>query len=207
MMQPIEGGTEFTLDLGMGLPRVWFVSADDTCLIQLQQDRFLFNWRERKEAKYPRYPTVIKRFKTLFAKFERFLKDNELGEPTLIGSEMVYVNVIKAGTLWQKPEDLGEIFPDFSWRKGQRFLPPLEGFNFRTTHQMSGGRLQVAISSMKPPDGAHGIRFDLTARGAAADIEGEKLWQWYDQANTWIVSAFIDLTSKQAQAGEWQRIK
>ena len=54
-----------SLDLANYLPRVWFISEEQNMLIQLQDDRFLFNWRrmQQREA-YPRYSTIIEAFKT-----------------------------------------------------------------------------------------------------------------------------------------------
>ena len=205
--QPADGVAEVTLDLTLALPRVWFVSKDDTCLIQVQQDRFLFNWRSRQGNKYPRYPTVVRKFKGLFAKFERFLRDNRLGELALIGSEMTYVNVIQSGAIWQKPEHVWEVFPDFSWRRGSRFLPPPASFNFRSNHETDAGRLSVGIATARHKDGTQGVRFELTARGGPSHLEQGRIWSWFDQANTLIVDAFIDLTSKHMQVDEWQRTK
>ena len=43
--------------------RCWFVSEDDSQLIQIQADRFVFNWRKRpEEASYPRYTFVRQSF-------------------------------------------------------------------------------------------------------------------------------------------------
>src|SRR2546422_10783360 len=45
------------------LPRVWFLNAEDTGIIQLQRDRFLHNWKKGKPTDaYPRYPVVIDLF-------------------------------------------------------------------------------------------------------------------------------------------------
>ena len=199
---------EITVQLGApDMPRVWFISADEACLIQVQQDRFLFNWRDGAGInEYPRYPTVIKRFKRLFAGFKDFLKKNEIGEPTLTGTEMSYINNIKPGEGWNQLSQVGTVFPDFSWREGARFLAPPDAFNFRSNHALPAGRLHVAIQTAKTKDNPQHIRFDLTARAALADIEDGDVWPWFDQANDSIVKAFIDLTAKSMQTNVWQRV-
>jgi uncharacterized protein (TIGR04255 family) len=114
------------------MPRVWFVSADDTCLIQLQPDRFLFNWREGpNRTPYPRYKTVIKKFRTLYNAFEKFVSQHKLGSIVPQQCELSYVNYIRQGQGWSTFADIGEIFPDLSWRKGDRFIPDPVNFNFQ----------------------------------------------------------------------------
>jgi len=43
---------EIVVEFGYGVPSplVWFVSGDDDNLIQVQQNRFVFNWRSRGSA-------------------------------------------------------------------------------------------------------------------------------------------------------------
>jgi hypothetical protein len=126
----------------------------------------------------------------------------------LVQSELSYINHIRPGQTWKSYEDIGEIFPDFSWRRGDRFLPPPERIHFRSNHMMSKGRLNVAIMSAKSTiDGSDLIRFDLTARSALTELGADNCWQWYNDANTWIVDAFIDLTSKHMQRDVWKRVR
>jgi uncharacterized protein (TIGR04255 family) len=192
---------EVSFHVGSVMPRVWFISADNSCLVQLQQDRFLFNWRAGDgRNRYPRYPYVIRRLQKLFGKFQDFLRDNELGEVSLLGTELSYINHVTT-------EDLGAAFPDFSWRHDKRYLPPADAFNFQTNHVMNDGWLHVAIMSAKTGDGKPFVRFDLTARGQVAHHDGDGVWHWYDEANMWVVDAFIDLTSDQMQREAWERSK
>jgi len=204
---PVNEPQEITVTLRQELPRVWFISEDDSRLVQLQPDRFLFNWRDRPGVEYPRYPTIIGRFKQLFAKYQDFLRDNELGDLSMIGTELSYINTIKPGQGWQDLSQLGDIFPDFSWRRDNRFLRTAEAINFRSNHPMPNGHLHVVIQTArsKEPSEQH-IRFDLTARGNASEIGSDGLWNWYDIANTFIVGAFVDLTSESMQRNVWEKI-
>jgi uncharacterized protein (TIGR04255 family) len=191
------------------MPRVWFISSDDNYLIQLQPDRFLLNWREgAKRSPYPRYKTISRRFKALFGKFEKFLKENELGTLALVQAELSYINHLRPDKGWSTFADIGEVFPDLAWRRGGRYLPAPTGISFRSNHKMDGGALQVAIQSARiAGEGTPLIRFDITARGAATEFESAGVWAWYDQANVWIVDAFVDMTSKRMQQDLWRRVK
>lgn len=69
-LPPAMTSTEFPL------PRVWFINSADDNVIQLQRDRFFFNWRRSAPVeKYPRYEFVIKSFREYLTEFSRFLSD------------------------------------------------------------------------------------------------------------------------------------
>ena len=64
----------------LGPRRVWFVSETGTELIQIQQDRFIFNWRKLKNEAYPRYPHVRESFSRALDTFRRFLAKEKIGD-------------------------------------------------------------------------------------------------------------------------------
>ncbi len=190
------------------LPRVWFISKDDSSLVQLQPDRLLFNWRAgENRLKYPRFKAVIRDFESILGKLRHFVADNELGELSLVQSELSYVNHIRRGMGWSSLGDIGEIFPDFSWRRGSRIVSEPESFNFRSNHNYPGGMLHVAVLTARHnTDKADQIiRFDLNVRGNATSFDEAALWDWFTDANSYIVEAFVDLTSKNAQREIWKR--
>lgn len=205
---PVNEPTELTVQLNApDMPRVWFISEDDTRLVQVQPDRFHFNWREGpKRATYPRYKSVVKEFKLLFNKFERFLIDNEIGKPHLLGMSLSYINHIKFGEGLRNYGDIGEVFPDLAWRRGSRFMPIPDAIMLRTNHRVADGNIQVTVQSGRSNvDDFPLIRFDLAASESATEIDPDGIWSWYDKANTWIVDAFVDLTSKNFQRNVWGR--
>ena len=56
------------------VPRCWFVNETGTRLIQVQQDRFILNWRKLDtEEKYPRYSEIRENFEEEWARFEEFV--------------------------------------------------------------------------------------------------------------------------------------
>jgi hypothetical protein len=52
------------LALKAPLPRSWFRSADGHGLIQLQRDRFVYNWKREtpEDGPYPSYDVVVVEF-------------------------------------------------------------------------------------------------------------------------------------------------
>lgn len=189
------------------LPRIWFIEENDTALVQVQQDRFLFNWKRTpdNDVEYPRYPKIVERFKLLFGQFEAFLKEYELGSISPIQLELTYINHITYGGEIGRLREIGKVFPDLSWRPEppKRFLPEPEALNFRTSFPMPEGLLTIGLATAKRPDNADAfLRFDLAARGLPKDGE---IWPWFDSANEWIVKAFVDITDETIQKTLWKR--
>ena len=191
------------------IPRVWFLTDDETHLIQLQRDRFLYNWKQVKsEDQYPRFPIVMGGFETMLTKFEEFLRTNDLGniEPTQF--ELSYVNHIAKGDGWTELQDVGHVFPDFSWRRTSRFLPPPEGANWHTTFTFPDktGRLHSQIQhATRVSDEREILVFNLTARGIGASVLRPAMREWFEQAREWIVRGFADLTDENVQKSVWGR--
>ncbi|MGH2620053.1 MAG: TIGR04255 family protein, partial [Anaerolineales bacterium] len=78
----VEGGGEIEFAEMPPLPRLWFISANQNALVQVQRDYFLHNWKKVRETDdYPRYGVVIQMFKERLATFETFLA--EQGLPTI----------------------------------------------------------------------------------------------------------------------------
>lgn len=200
---------QMTVQLGNmpELPRIWFIDDQDVCLVQVQQDRFIFNWKRtpKSDVPYPRYPKIIERFKHLYGTFKEFLSEYELGEIAPVMNELTYVNHIMPGREIQTLGDIGNVLPDLSWRNSlpNRFLPSPSRLNFRAQFPMDGGEVVVNLVTgrRKEEEDKTFFRLDITARGAAPKSDH---WKWFDQANTWIVEAFVDLTSDEAQL-LWKR--
>jgi uncharacterized protein (TIGR04255 family) len=191
------------------MPRVWFISKDDTCLVQLQPDRLLFNWREGMSKKaYPRFKKIAAKFRPIFDKYKKFVRANKLGELQVVQTELTYINHIRFGGGFDSFAALGELFPDFSWRRGGRTLEAPDNFQFRSTHPLPDeNKLFLLITSAKVrADQTPMIRFDLTARGRGIKAVDD-VWNWYGRANVWIVDSFVDMTSKAMQRDIWKRTK
>src|SRR5712692_2593638 len=197
----------FTLPL---LPRIWFVSKDQNGIIQVQRDRFLHNWRKvRPTDEYPRYGTVIEKFRRAYSVFESFLKQNDLGTIVPVQFEMSYVNHIPQGFGWHSTRDISGVFPDFSWRAGSRFLGEPEKINWSTSFLLPDqrARLHIAIQqALRRQDRLPVLVLELTVRGIGPETSPEGTRAWFDTAREWIVRGFADITGKDIQQMIWKRI-
>jgi uncharacterized protein (TIGR04255 family) len=193
-------------------PRVWFVDAKGTGILQLQRDRLLHNWKKNKATDaYPRYPVVIGQFKKQMVLFEKFLKQHNLGAIDPLQYEMTYVNHIPKGEGWSDLTELGSVFRDHQWQGHKdRFLPPLEHVNIRTTFVLPErkGRLHISVRDGKRQGDAQSVLlFELTVRGFSGDRSPDAMWQWFDTAREWIVKGFSDLTAADIQKKVWRRTR
>src|SRR6266566_564057 len=60
-------------------PRLWFLNESGTELIQVQEDRFIHNWRKTDSGQqYPRYEYIRGRFNSELQLFSSFLEAEKL---------------------------------------------------------------------------------------------------------------------------------
>jgi len=200
-----EPGIEF----GLPLPRMWFIKEKDDALVQLQNNRFLYNWRKIQDEPYPRYQHVIEAFRTNFALFRKFLEEEDLGELNPIECEMTYINHIPKGECWEMVSDIHDVLPELDWcTENERFLPePLHlGWQASFAFPEDRGRLQVKLKqATRKIDNCPIFILDVSARGLGADKSLDAIWSWFELAHEWIVCGFTDLTSKEIQTSIWER--
>lgn len=206
----VMGQAEIQLVDKPPLPRVWFVSDPGNAIIQLQRDALLHNWRKLTPSdQYPHFRSVMSGFQEHLSRFQRFVADNDLGNISPVQFELTYVNHILPSKLWSKGQPVGQIFPDFAWKKSkERFLPTYEGINWRTAFRLPDelGRLHVSIqSAMRRSDREPIMNLEMKARGIGSDRSLGAVSGWFDVAHEWIVRGFADLTSKKAQTDLWGR--
>lgn len=195
-------------DLANLLPRLWFVNQRDNELIQLQNDRFLYNWRKKHEDDpYPRYGIVAKAFKANLDIFQEFLKEEGLGMLNPTACELTYVNHILKGQGWESLAEINNVLPDLNWRSDNgRFLPEPLSLGWQTTFALPDdkGRLHVNLLQGQIDDRPV-LRLDITARWLGVNESLDTIWGWFDVAHEWIVRGFTDLTSREIQSTIWER--
>jgi uncharacterized protein (TIGR04255 family) len=207
--QQLETQMEFT-DIPP-LPRQMFISQDGGSIIQVQRDRFIFNWRKLDLADdYPRYENVFGAFENKLAKFEEFIKN--IGMEVLpIQYELSYVNQIAEGALWKNIGDLSRIFPHLQSKiENGLILSEPETINSRISFLLPNkmGRLHITIrtGARRKFDSKKLVIFELTARGFNHKSMSE-IRKWFDIAREWIVQGFTDLTAEKIQQEKWKRRK
>ena len=187
------------------LRRVWFSSANGQRLLQLQDDRFLFNWKRLdKKNEYPSFDSIFPEFLQKYEEFKEFLKRLGRGDLNITQLELTYVNIFPlegtAGiTVLSDHVMLGE----------KRFLPEPESFQWNTSYKLPDdeGRLHVSAQKVhaNQDPSKQAIRYDLVARGLPKDVSWDGQISWFKLGHEWITRGFADTTSKEAQT-VWKRV-
>jgi uncharacterized protein (TIGR04255 family) len=179
------------------LPRLWVLNEAGTEMIQVQNDRFIKNWRKIGEKdQYPHYEPVIKpAFQRDFAEFESFLAEEKLGVIKVNQCEVTYVNHIVSGEGWQTLADIHRVFT--FWNQPPAPVPgDAEDFSIRARFPITDngqpiGRLHVDVQpALRATDDRPMYVMDLTARGLAGTG-----FDFFDIGRRWIVQSFKRLTT------------
>lgn len=190
------------------LPRLWFFNLEKNKVIQLQRDRFIFNWRKSTyEGKYPNYPMVFNNFNKYFLEFKNFIDKNNLGNVEPIQYEMRYINQLKKGKDWNTIDDIKNIFPNFNLSNIGDSIN-LESFNWQSVFSVSPnlGKLSALIRLAKNHQtGEHVVLFELSFTGSFTD-SFDKIQLWFDSAHKYLIDSFSILTSKDMQENIWRKI-
>ncbi len=180
------------------VPRIWFTNDPGSEMIQVQNDRFIKNWRKEGDGdQYPHYDETIRpNFDRDYAIFLDFLKKNQVGTPHVNQCEVTYVNHILAGHGWEHYGDLEKIFT--FWRSPDLMPPgPPEDLRLHARFVIPGrdgkpaGRLHVDVQpAVRTSDNHPMYVLHLTARGQV----GEGV-DFFDIGREWIVTTFKNLTT------------
>lgn len=180
------------------VPRLWFTKQGGNEMIQVQNDRFIKNWRKEGEgAQYPRYEKTIRpNFDRDYHRFRAFLETNRLGTLHVNQCEVSYVNHIVAGEGWER---FGEMEKVFTFWRSPAVTPPGAvddallhvRFTIPDEDGRPCGRLHLDLQpALRTSDNHPMYVLNLTARGQIGDgIE------FFDIGRRWIVQAFKRVTT------------
>jgi uncharacterized protein (TIGR04255 family) len=184
------------------LPRTVYSAERGGESIQLQDDKFVFNWvRESEEAEYPRFEKTSERFWKFFEQWSRFCEDRHGSTPTLRQCELTNVNVIPVADFGSDFEDMHHAFivDPFDWQVSGLLA---ETYVRQRVHRIVDeqgeplGRLHSVISPVYGPDGEKAFHFELTARSTPTIKTVEAATEFFDRAHMMINGAFIASVTK-----------
>lgn len=189
------------------LPRLWFISKDGTRLVQLQQDRLLFNWRDvGADLPYVRFPAIRAEFERVLGIFEAYVQ-RLTGEAIHAARyNLTYVNIIKRGEGWTSFEDVDRVFPALRWRSEGRFLPLPVELAWKGTFPLPNdfGTLTASIQPAKLVRGDLPIlRFELATDSGSLGGRTIEFGEWVKVAHEWIIQSFRDLTGTEMHSKFW----
>lgn len=207
---PIMGPT-LTFQFGMAdepypMPRFWLISEDDSFLMQIQKNAFIFNWRKR-DAEYPHFENVKSSFDKYFELYSLFLR-RELGieRINIQITELTYSNLIEPNEYWNNTTDTPKLIPTLS-------IPelglPIEGnpdFNYLTAYKLAVDmKLNVLVRTGRKATEADKsvLIFELRALGALGSAGKVEADAWFDRAHVAVGNCFMNLTNPSIQSHYW----
>ena len=186
--------------------RTWFVSDDGASLIQTQEDRLHFNWRQfRPNQEYPRHGQVLACFESVLRKLIAHAAEH--GETLAVHSgEVTYVNHIPRGELWKEWHDLGGIFSGWNPIPNGIENPAalncsvsFVGSSLSEATVIPGHNLTVELKSgQRMTDQLPVLVFQLTDRGRLESMSEVAIREWVGDARANIVKGFTSLTTSTA---------
>jgi uncharacterized protein (TIGR04255 family) len=188
---------------------VWFLNEDESALIQIQKDRFTYNWKRQKaNGPYPRYQAIYPEFESWISKFGDFVKENDLGDLQFRQFELTYVNHIPMDSLDHFVARPTDTLLDHKRDAGRdRFLPEPTNFSWTTEYPLPNdtGRFYIVAQSARTiTDGQPVIRLDISAKGIGQNASLSGMRSWFDVAHEWIIHGFVDVTDKRVQREVWR---
>jgi len=196
--------------------RLWFVNESADQLVQVQDDRFIRNWRRGSEPTqpYPRFEELLPRFVDDFDEFQRFLADEQIGTVDANQCEVTYVNLIRSNAHWSSHGDLAKVFRGWSAEYGPRIEWPTESIRLNVAHLLNDdagefvGRLHVALEpAFAAPQGSPAApsavyRLTLTARGRPMGEGREGVNVFLELGHRAVVTSFDRMVTDDMQR-EW----
>jgi hypothetical protein len=195
---PRSGRIQFEAVETPTLPRLWLLDNEGTEMIQVQNDRFIKNWRKAGEKdQYPHYEPVIKpAFERDFQEFQSFLAEEKLGTVKVNQCEVTYVNHIVSGEHWLELGEIDRIFTFWKQSPSPPGVPEDLGIHVRfpivDRHNHPLGRLHVDVQpALRAADNRPMYVMNLTARGLY-----DNGFDFFDLGRQWIVKSFEQLTTE-----------
>jgi uncharacterized protein (TIGR04255 family) len=209
-VQPPVGNLS-VISIGVGVSeipvRCWFYDEPQTKLIQVQNNRFFYNWRNYfNKTKYPRYVNNKAVFKTEWLRFYNFLIANQFESPQIQYCEVSYVNHIEKGKGWESLADLPDVIPYFSGSLSTNLLPLPDAVVLNVFYSIPDirGRINIQLQpAIRQDDGKEIIQLQLSAIGLPASSNIDDMIEWFDLAREYVNHSFVDFTSPKMH-GIWK---
>ena len=192
---------------GARAERVMYIDENQESLLQIQQDRFGFNWRKIGEhSPYPRYQQCSQQCLEEFENFRDFCDRNNLGIVQVDLCEVVYVNHIYP----DKEEDLIDlfeaVFSGLQWSHSTDFLPRPEVAAMHRAYVIghNQGRLTVEVSLAADEAGRELI--ELKMIGRVLQKPQKAVSETLQLAHDWVVKGFESITDETIRKDRWRQL-
>ena len=177
-------------------PRQWFISESGSHLLQVQDDRFLLNWRKQSDGDYPHFEGVHEVFRKNFGLLSEFGERNLGQSINLTQAEVTYVNFI----------DVGEYSEASNWvLLCSSEIGDVEGFRQEMSSVLSDDRgnryarfHRKIATVVYGDDRQNALQFELSVKGKPHNGDWSTVDPFLLEARDRIVSEFDRVTTQKA---------
>ncbi len=192
------------------LARIWFIHKDNNQIIQVQRDRFTFNWRKTEpNQRYPGFSAIFEKFKELYNRFNKIIGNMEIGAVTPLQYELTYIDQLMHGDGWNTLVDIGKIYNLFiNSQPSDSFWSGAESMILRTSFPIQdlNGRLHLTIGNrVRVSDQRQTLQTDFTIRGFPQNAEYDAMITWFKSAHGEIREKFTSMFTEHIQTQVWER--
>ena len=188
--------------------RLQAISADGHAMVQVQNGRFIYNWRDLGDGDYPHWQKTSAEFWAKYRMFAKYVESEGLGDISQNQWEITYVNHLMQGEDWQTEADWPELLPGILGESGRVTLGVLQGVELATQFALKDGQSRLHVELKKAalvsdPE-KELLVFTLTARGALSpECSTEDCFSAGRRA---IVTSFTEITGDAAHK-RWRRTR
>lgn len=206
-LKPVQPPT-FQFTTGRIPTRYWFVAENNCELIQVQNDRFLHNWRQTQSTeKYPRFRRLFSEFSLELEAWQRFLQEQNIGDLHLNQCEVTYINHIFTPDGSEPFGQLGKIFKFWNENIHLDGALPLENvsgalrFLLNDGSGVPYGRLHAEIiPAVHNETQKSVIQFQLTARAKPQQETIVSAKEAIERCHLAVIQSFAALTTNEMHA-------
>jgi uncharacterized protein (TIGR04255 family) len=179
--------------------RAQIIRDDEERMIQMQDSRFVYNWRKR-EGDYPSYDRVEPEFFKNFNRFQKFLSDLGMPAPQLNQWEITYVNHVPKEELWATVADWPRILPGLYFAPTSDPEAKIETVAGAWRYRIAENRakLNITIQHGRTPEKKEVMILQMTARGPVDLDRGMTLETGFEIGHSAIVNTFHRIVSDEA---------
>ncbi len=164
--------------------RYQILRVDKQRMLQVQNSRFILNWRRGGDGEYPTYEKLKPEFMEHYENFKIFVADSGNEEIKPNQWEVTYVNQIIKGELWESLSDISKIFPWISFPAEGVADQVTDGYDFKSTLTIGAnlGRLYISLKHARigSDQGAETLILEIIARGPVSEEKGINFEDGFD---------------------------
>jgi len=192
--------------------RIQIINNGEDHMLQVQRTRFVYNWRrhetEETEDEYPRFKVLLPRFLECLEQFKSFSVSTGMKPLTFNQWEVVYINHIPKGDLWDTPADWPAVVPcaSFPTLSLDEHTPESIAANWGVALQADRARLHIGLDFIRVGgiQGQEALKLKLLTRGPIENRESCDLESGLRFGRESIVRAFAEMTTPTAHK-HWKR--